>query len=357
MQSSSSSRFSFDSFRSAVAFIAILLPAVAVQSQDQAIVAVVNGQPITAAFVDSDITPQLYPLQQQIHALRKVALENLISRLLLEGEARRKGLSLDEIKKQITIGEIEVTNDQVDALYLENAAAFASMSADEARHRLRLDLESQARMRNYRAAIAELRQKSTIEIFLAEPRLRTSAVNVESTQGPKTAPVVITEFSDFQCPYCRAAQTAIRQVLNLYPEQVRLEFRHLPLEIHADAFAAAVGAVCAGEQRSFWRMHEALFVLDSLSLENLKTTAKSLGLEVNQFNSCLSSERAKHAVRTDLLEARRLGINGTPTFLINGTILRGAVTLETLKANIDRELRLASARSRLTPSPSLPEDK
>ena len=319
------------------------------------VAAIVNGQAITSAAVDATITAHLHPLQQQIYAMRKVALENLITRSLLETEAKKRGVSLNVVKRQMAAGDVQVTNEQVEALYFENASAFASMSPDEAKERLRLDLESQARMRNYRAAVAALRRDADIAVLLEEPRLSTVRANEQSSRGPKTAPVVITEFSDFQCPYCREAQTAIKQVLSDYKEQVRWEFKHLPLDIHAEAFAAAKASICAGEQASFWNMHDALFKSNELSAETLKLTAGKLGLNVDRFVECISAERTQNSVRQDLIEARRLGINSTPTFLINGKLLRGAVNLETFKTSIERELQLSRARSLAEPAISSPE--
>ena len=315
------------------------------QSIDRDVIALVNGQPITMASVDAAITPQLYPLQQQIYALRKAALENLISRYLLQAEAEKLSVSLDQLKSRLTAGPVLVTNEQVENLYLENVSAFASMSPDEAKERLRLDLESQARMRNYRAALAAMRQEAEITILLDEPRLSVTKSNEHSSLGSKTAPVVITEFSDFQCPYCREAQATIKQVLSDYKEQVRWEFKYLPLDIHADAFAAAKAAVCAGEQDKFWSMHDALFKSSELSPAALKLTAGRLGLDPTRFVECISAERTQNTVQQDLLEARRIGINSTPTFLVNGKLLRGAVKLDKFKMSIEQELQLRRTRS------------
>ena len=346
--SSSSSLFLPNHFVSKLALILVSICAASPclsQSIDRDVIALVNGQPITIASVDAAITPQLYPLQQQIYALRKAALENLISRYLLQAEAEKRSVSLDQLKNRLTAGPVLVTNEQVENLYLENVSAFASMSPDEAKERLRLDLESQARMRNYRSIIAALRKDADVSVLLEEPRLSTIRVNEQSSLGPGNAPVVITEFSDFQCPYCREAQDTIKQVLSDYKEQVRWEFKHLPLDIHTDAFAAAKAAVCAGEQDKFWSMHDALFKSNELSEETLKLIARKVGLDVNRFVECISAERTQNSVRQDLLEARRIGINSTPTFLVNGKLLRGAVKLDTLKMSIEQELQLTRTRS------------
>jgi protein-disulfide isomerase len=358
MTSSSSVEYFTSSRRITLLLLLILVPAIPALSQSgnrETVVALVNGEPITAAAVDESIAPQLYPLQQQLYALRKVALENLIVRALLLAEAKKKSVSLEELKKELTEGRVEVTKDQVENLYLENAATFASMSPDEAKARLRLDLETQSRMRNFRAAIASLKQTASIAVFLDEPRLHLRDAVKYASRGPEGALIVITEFSDFQCPYCRESQAAIKEVLGAYKDQVRLVFKQLPLDIHAQAFAAAQATICAGEQRKFWEMHDALFSLIDLSDEHIKTTASRLGLTLNEFNACLLSERSKNLVKEDLLEAKRLGINSTPTFLINGKPIRGATSFESFKTSIDRELELVRNRSASTASSAMQE--
>lgn len=123
------------------------------------IVAVINGRKITQTEVDNSVASQMLPLQKQIYALRKAALENLVTRAILEEEAKKRNVSVDELKKQLTAIEVEIPIEQVERAYLENASAFAQMSPDEAKERIRLDLQNQARIRNYRLLISELRGK------------------------------------------------------------------------------------------------------------------------------------------------------------------------------------------------------
>jgi protein-disulfide isomerase len=321
--------------------------AVNAQSPDS-VVAIVNGKSITQKEVDDSITSQLLPLEQQLYALRKAALENLITRAVLEEAARKKSISLDELKKELTGGKVEISPAQVEELYTENASVFAAMSPDEAKERLRLDLETQERMKFYRAALAELRKTSSIELHLREPISPsvTSDVGSSPTMGPKDAAVTIVEFSDFQCPYCKGAQSTLKQILQKYGSQVRLIFKHLPLDIHAEAFASAKAAFCADEQGAFWKYQDALFASDSLSPAVLKKAASNLGLDLSKFGSCVNSVAAHTSILKDLAEAKRLGISSTRTFIINGRLFRGTPGLEDFQAVIQRELKSAQDISR-----------
>jgi protein-disulfide isomerase len=311
-----------------------------VQGQtNEPVVATVNGQTISARQIDDLIVSQILPLQQQIYAIRKTALENVILRTILEGEARRKGISVEELKKQFMAGPVEVTTSQVEQLYQENAAVFAMMSPDEAKEKLRLDLEGQARLKKYRAAISALRETFKIEILLAEPRLPpVNSFNAFASTGPPSARVVITEFSDFECPYCKQVQGTIKAIMKDYPNDVRLMFKQLPLGIHPSALVSAQAAFCAGEQGVFWQYHDALFDSPTLEIDTFEKLAQRVGADLAKFKLCLASDQSRTAVLNDIREAQRLGINSTPTFLINGKVVRGAISLAELKSIVEREL-------------------
>lgn len=311
------------------------------QSADR-VVAVVNGKRITEQELDDSLVAQLFPLEQQIHALRKVALDNLVVREILEGEAKRQSISVEELSRKLTAGKIAVVPGEVDHLYDENRSAFGAMSPEEAKQRLRLDLENQARMRNYRETLGKLKQSATVEFFLEEPRLPLIVTEDQATAiGAKDAKITVVEFADFQCPYCKDSQKTIKQVLKSFGSDVRLVFKHLPLDIHSEALEAARAAFCAGKQGYFWKYHDALFATESLSPADLVKLASEVGLSAPKFQACLTSEASRIAVMQDKEEAARFGINSTPTFIVNGKLVRGAIGFEEFKALVERELKTA----------------
>ena len=312
------------------------------------VVAVVNGKNITESDVDDSVTAQLHPLKEQIYALRKAALDNLVTRRILEDAARKKGISIDELKRQLTVGKVLVPPARIEQEYAEHESVFGMMSPDEAKERLRLDFENQERMALYRNALADLRKSASIDLRLEEPRL--SALSVDASTAPSTGSkdtdaITIIEFSDFQCPYCRESQGTLKEVMRAYGAKAKLVFKHLPLDLHAEAFASARAAFCAGEQGFFWQYQDALFSSPDLSAESLNKIAKNLGLRQPQFQTCVNSEASRAVVLRDLQEAKRLGINSTPTFIINGRVYRGAPSLEEFQAVIQRELKTAQNTS------------
>lgn len=310
-------------------------------------IATVNGKNISQEEVDSSVISQLLPLRQQMHAIRKIALENFIVRTILEDEAKRRGVSVEALRKQLTAARVEIPASQVEQVYLENATTFAAMSPDEAKERIRLDLESQARMRNYREALQKLKGSSAVRILLEEPRLPSAAAagDTAPATGATEAVITITEFSDFQCSYCKQVQGTLKQILRDYRNEVKLVFKHLPLDIHPQAFAAAQAAFCAGEQNAFWQYHDALFAAENLTTETFKQMAQRFNLKLPEFTACLDSEVSREAVLQNIREARRLGINGTPAFIINGKLVRGALGFEEFRNIIERELTSARPAS------------
>lgn len=147
--------------------------------------------------------------------------------------------------------------------------------------------------------------------------------------GSESAKITLVEFSDFQCPACKAASPAVKSVLTKYGENLRFVYRHFPLPSHEFGFISAQAAEAAGLQGKFWEMHDKLFELSpDLKKENLLTLAKDLGLNLDKFNSDLDSDTVRQKVLNDQADGNSLGINATPTFFVNGTKLVGTSNLD-----------------------------
>lgn len=134
--------------------------------------------------------------------------------------------------------------------------------------------------------------------------------------GSINAPITIVEFSDFSCTHCRAAEEALTQVKQEYGDQVRIVYRDFPLEGPGSAsFTAAQAAECADDQRAFWVMHDLLFEKQpAFDRGSVRSYAASLGLDMEQFDNCLSSEKYRDEILHDQDDGRSYGVAGTPTF-------------------------------------------
>ncbi|RFS21097.1 DsbA family protein [Chitinophaga silvatica] len=147
----------------------------------------------------------------------------------------------------------------------------------------------------------------------------------DHTLGPKDAAIEIVEYGDFQCPFCREAYYIIKQWLDEYENRFRFVFRHFPLtEAHEYALDAALSAEAAGRQNRFWDMHDAIYD-DQPALNDglLVRLAKTLDLDLHKFSEDVEDKSLLIRVNDDFESGVRSGVNGTPTFFVNGKRYNG----------------------------------
>lgn len=160
--------------------------------------------------------------------------------------------------------------------------------------------------------------------------------------GNPNAKVTLTEYSDFECPFCkRFYSDAYKQIKTEYVDtgKVKIVFKHFPLtNIHPNAMPAAIAVECALEQGKGVEMHDKVFESSSLSSTSLKAMAVELKLDSTKFDSCLDSEKYKEKVLADQSEGVSKGVSGTPTVFVEGQKLVGAQPFSVFKTAIDKEL-------------------
>lgn len=161
--------------------------------------------------------------------------------------------------------------------------------------------------------------------------------------GHQDAKVRVVVFSDFQCPFCKGYHTESLRTVKSYGDQVAFVYKHLPLSFHTQAKAAALAAECANEQGKFETYADNLFARQdvwgkTIGTQKFKDYAWMLKLDGRRFTQCLDTKKYANKVDTDIAEAGRFGIEGTPGTFVNGTFLNGAVPMDVLKSAIDKEL-------------------
>ncbi|HEX9867723.1 MAG TPA: thioredoxin domain-containing protein [Candidatus Tectomicrobia bacterium] len=321
--------------------MALLSPAVAGQSQTTPVpvVAVVNGKEITEQELVDRVRGELLKFEAQIYEVRRNGVEELISEYLLEQVAKARGLTGDELLQQDVDSKVDgVTAKEIEDFYAANKARIRK-SLNEVRPQLLNYLQQNKLTEARRTYLKGLRDKAQVKINLTPPIVEVSAEGAPF-KGPPSAPITIVEFSDFQCAYCKQVLAVLNQVLERYPDQVKLAFRDFPiLNIHPQAQKAAEAAHCASEQGKFWEYHDLLFEKqDAIPTTNFAEHAKALGLEPTSFQTCLDSQKYKEKVERNYADGVKAGVSGTPAFFINGRLVSGAQPLEAFKAVIDEEL-------------------
>ena len=164
-------------------------------------------------------------------------------------------------------------------------------------------------------------------------------------RGGAQPKVTLVVFSEFQCPFCAKVGPTIEKVIATYGDEVRVVWKHLPLAFHDRAEPAARAAEAAREQGKFWQMHDRLFANQrALGAEDLERHAKEVGLDVARFRAALDGSATAARVDADRKLAAALGVNGTPTFFVNGRRLTGAQPFESFRTLIDEELARADKK-------------
>ena len=180
--------------------------------------------------------------------------------------------------------------------------------------------------------------------YLARPIVRVPLDGGHS-RGNASAVVTIVEFSDFECGHCANFHRSVDDVLHRYGQNVRIVFRHFPLDsecnprlsvqLHPEACLAAVASECASEQGRFWQYQDVLFNNQQrLGRQSLIEYAKRLGLDETRFATCLDSPAPRARVQNDVTEGAALGVDSTPTVFINGRLVKGALEPELLCAAV-----------------------
>ena len=197
-------------------------------------------------------------------------------------------------------------------------------------------------LRRHPEVMFEVLQKYAIEQQAKEQKAQAEAIkqvrkNTKAligdapVMGASERKIVMVEFSDFQCPFCATANKSVKQFMAKHKDKVTLVYKHFPLtQIHPEALPAARAAWAANKQGKFWEYHDALFANQAkLSETFYLETATGLKLDLNKFN--VDRKIADNFIVEDFKLGRKLGIDGTPTFIINGEVVTGAASLADLE--------------------------
>jgi protein-disulfide isomerase len=171
-------------------------------------------------------------------------------------------------------------------------------------------------------------------------------IGKSAVRGPKDAPVTITMFSDFQCPFCAQSAPIVDEVLKAYPNDVNFVMKQFPLRsIHPNADPAARAAIAAGRQGKFWEMHDELYKNGrNLTPETIKGIGEKIGLDMKKFEADQNSDDVKKQVEEELALGAKTDVRGTPSFFVNGKLAQNR-SVEGFKTQVDAELKAKGKKS------------
>jgi protein-disulfide isomerase len=307
--------------------------------------AILDGQPITWNDIEAIGGANLTQARMNWYNAQRGAVEEAITRRLLEKEAKARNITLAELMKaEVETKVAPVGPAEQKAFYDANKARyFANIPEPEALKQIEMGL-GQQRMQQRRAEFAQsLRAKSNVKMLLDPPRTVVSADD-DPAKGPANAPVTIITFSDFQCPYCSRVNPTLARLKDRYGDSIRVVFRDFPiLQIHPQAAKAAEAGQCAHDQKKFWEMHDLMFANQQrLDIASLKQHAATIGLDATAFATCLDGGKYADEWKKDSEDAQAAGVQSTPAFFINGRPVVGAVPYEQFAEVINEELMRAN---------------
>jgi predicted DsbA family dithiol-disulfide isomerase len=307
------------------------------QSADTAVVASGSGFSVTLAEVDAEVRERLFQEKTRggnaamVYELRAEALDSMIQNHVLATESTSRNVTVDELLASETPA---VTDEEVEAFYETNRERMQGASLEDIADRIRGFLGQQKQGET----VATLVEAASIEVSLERPRFEVEPIG--PSRGPTDAPITIVEFSDFQCPFCSRAVPIVNELLSRHPDDIRLVYRHLPLEsIHPRARDAAVASACAEDQDKFWAFHDGLFANPGqFGDEDFARVSTEAGLDAEAFSACYAARTPEPRVDADIEAARAAGVTSTPAFLVNGILMKGAQPVEAFEQVIASEL-------------------
>jgi protein-disulfide isomerase len=310
------------------------------------VVAEVAGKPITLKDVDAKWeefdAAERARLVQAMYQNRRNMLEQMVGDRLIENAAKAAGqtpeafLAADSVTRLPAVSEADVVR-----FYEQNKDRAQGRTLEQLRGEIQPFLEARRAQQARAMLVEDLKSKNaaSVKVMLEAPRYSVATAPGDPVRGNAAAPITIVEFSDYQCPFCSRVNPTLAKVLETYGDKVKIVFKDYPLPNHPQAPKAAEAARCAGDQKKYWEMHDAMFANQrALDVPALKQTARAIGLEGASFDSCLDSGKHAAAVRSGAEQGEKMGVNSTPTLYINGRALIGAMPFENFKAIIDEEL-------------------
>ena len=306
------------------------------------VVVEIDGKKITSADLQTKYSGRLFQARTTYYQAERQAVDEFVEDYLLERQAKTENVTVDQLLERHVNNAI-AKDPPEEMLHLYYEVVNPQGPYSEVRVQL-IDHLRKIRIAKAKTAyLQSLHSKATVTLGLQAPRVAISLANT-TIKGSANAPVMLVEFADYECPYCQEVQPVVEKVIAEYKGKVAFAFKDLPLPMHANAPKAAEAARCAETQGKFWEYHDLALAKKQLDLAKLKEYARDLKLDTAAFDKCLDSGARSELVAAHLSEAQALGLNGTPSFFINGRATIGNLTIEQLREVIDEELKLVQGK-------------
>jgi protein-disulfide isomerase len=300
------------------------------------VVVEINGAKITLGDFEQKHPMALFQARNTFYETQRKAVVSFVDEYLLEEQAKKEGLTVEQLWDKHVNSQIAKTpSDEALHVYYEGVDTKETFEA--VRDRI---IES---IRDRRTSVAKdafmqsLRDKAKVSYHVAPPRVQMSMKDTP-VRGAANAPVTMVEFADYECPYCQQIQPTLDKLEAEFKGKIAFAYKDMPLPMHPDAPKAAEAAHCAEAQGKYWEFHDLLAHNKQLAMPALKENARTLKLDTAAFDKCLDSGEKAAIIKEHQSEAQALGVQGTPTFVINGRFINGTPDYDGLRKILEEEI-------------------
>jgi protein-disulfide isomerase len=310
------------------------------------VIASVNGQNVSREEFNRRVSARLFQARNTFYEAERKALDEVVNEMLLEQRAREEKTTVPGLLERHVNSQAGPPPAD-DALRIYYEGLDVNEPFESVKDKIVTHLRDKRVAKAKAAYLLSLRNSAKVDISLAPPRLQVP-VNNMPVRGNPSAPVRIIEYADYECPYCQQIQPALDKLSAEYKDKLAFGYKDVPLPNHPNAQKAAEAKHCAAAQGKYWEYHDLLVSTKAYQKENLSEHARSLKLKMDAFEQCVEKGEQTSVVADHLREAQALGLQGTPSFFINGRFFSGALTYEKLREIVEEELRAAGTATSQT---------
>lgn len=310
-------------------------------------VAKIGNTVLTEDDLRKDAGMNLFQAENQLYMTKKSWVDQKAKTILFAQAAKAAGQSLNAWQaKEIDAKATPPTQQEIDQLAPRFGVQGSTVPPSDAQYvtmkeQAKQYLTQQKRAQKENEVYQQLVQKTPVELFFTKPEaphIDVTYTKDSPVKGSKDAPVTVMEFTDFQCPWCKRSQDSVKATEQAYGEKIKLVDRMFPLtSIHPHAMPSAEAAFCAKEQNKYWEMRDKLFASQTLSDDDFKQYAKEIGINPKKFDDCMTSHKYAAQVQADMADGQRFGVQGTPTFFVNGIQTGFPDLQETVKSELAKK--------------------
>jgi protein-disulfide isomerase len=310
-------------------------------------IAKIGNTVLTEDELRKDMGMNLYQVEQQLYMTKKNWVDQKAKTIVFDQAAKAAGLSLQAWQAREIDGKTTPpTQQEIDQWAPRFGVQGSTVPPSDAQYKAMKEqatqyLTQQKRTQRENDLHQQLSQKSPIELFFTKPEaphIDVTYTKDSPVKGPKDAPITVMEFTDFQCPWCKRSQDSVKATEQVYGDKIKLVDRMFPLtSMHPRAMPSAEAAFCAKEQGKYWEFRDKLFPSETMSDSDFKQFAKDIGLNQKKFDTCLTTHKYAAQVQADIADGQRFGVQGTPTFFVNGIQTGFPQLQETVKSELDKK--------------------